>query len=73
MGHREKHLIRWVEKMAELCTPEFIHWVDGSEEENTKLCVQLFKIGTFIKLNESVLHGTDRVADLPDRCTLIHE
>ncbi len=38
---QNKHLIRWVEKMAELCTPESIQWVDGSEEENTKLCAQL--------------------------------
>ena len=29
-----KHLIRWVEKMADLCQPEAIHWVDGSEAEN---------------------------------------
>ena len=28
-----KHLIRWVEKMAELTQPDRIHWVDGSQEE----------------------------------------
>ena len=28
-----KHLIRWVEKMAELCRPDSIHWVDGSQAE----------------------------------------
>src|SRR5258708_36315081 len=54
---QNKHLIRWVEKMAELCTPESIHWVDGSEEEDTKLCAQLVKIGTFIKLNEELWPG----------------
>ena len=54
---QNKHLIRWVEKMAELCTPESIHWVDGSEEENTKLCAQLVKTGTFIKLNEDLWPG----------------
>ena len=52
-----KHLIRWVEKMAELCMPESIHWVDGSEEENTKLCAQLVKTGTFVKLNEESWPG----------------
>ena len=36
-----KHLIRWVEKMAELCQPEAIHWVDGSDAENEYLCEQL--------------------------------
>jgi GTP-dependent phosphoenolpyruvate carboxykinase len=29
-----KHLTRWVEKMAELTQPMSIHWVDGSEAEN---------------------------------------
>lgn len=24
-----EHLIRWVEKMAELAQPDHIHWVDG--------------------------------------------
>ena len=31
-----KHLLRWVEKMAELTKPDSIHWVDGSEEENER-------------------------------------
>ena len=28
-----KHLLRWVEKMADLCKPDAIHWVDGSKAE----------------------------------------
>jgi phosphoenolpyruvate carboxykinase (GTP) len=43
--------------MAELCTPQSIHWVDGSDEENTKLCADLIKSGTFIKLNEESWPG----------------
>ena len=43
--------------MAELCTPESIYWVDGSEEENSELCAQLVKSGTFIKLNEELWPG----------------
>ena len=27
------HLLRWVEKMAALCEPQRIHWVDGSATE----------------------------------------
>jgi phosphoenolpyruvate carboxykinase (GTP) len=46
-----KHLIRWVEKMAALCQPAAIHWVDGSEAEYDRLCGQLVKSGTFIRLN----------------------
>jgi phosphoenolpyruvate carboxykinase (GTP) len=30
---RNKHLIRWVDKMAELTQPASIHWVDGSQQE----------------------------------------
>ena len=47
-----KHLIRWVEKMADLCRPDSIHWVDGSQEEYDFLCEQLVEAGTFIRLNE---------------------
>ena len=36
-----KHLLRWVDKMAELVKPEAIHWVDGSKEEYDDLCDQL--------------------------------
>jgi len=52
-----KALIRWIEKMAELCTPQSIHWVNGSPEENKQLCAQLVKAGTFIKLNEELWPG----------------
>ena len=52
-----KHLIRWVEKMADLCQPDHIHWVDGSQAEYDSLCQQLVKAGTFIKLNEQIWPG----------------
>ncbi len=51
---KNKHLLRWVEKMAELTTPARIHWVDGSDEENKHLCAELVQNGTFIKLNEKL-------------------
>ena len=47
-----KHLIRWVEKMAELTQPAAIHWVDGSQEEYDWLCDEMVAAGTFIKLNQ---------------------
>ncbi|MFM9953019.1 MAG: phosphoenolpyruvate carboxykinase (GTP) [Opitutaceae bacterium] len=47
-----KHLLRWVEKMAELCKPDAIHWVDGSQGEYNALCAQMVAGGTFIKLNQ---------------------
>ena len=46
---RNKHLLRWVEKMAQLTKPAAIHWVDGSEKENKALCAQMVASGTFIK------------------------
>jgi phosphoenolpyruvate carboxykinase (GTP) len=51
------HLIRWVEKMAELTQPAAIHWIDGSAEENDYLCRQLVEAGTFTKLNEELWPG----------------
>ena len=52
-----KHLIRWVEKMADLTQPEKIHWVDGSKAEYEKLCQELVDAGTFIRLNRKLWPG----------------
>ncbi len=52
-----KHLLRWVEKMAELTKPAAIHWVDGSQEEYDQLCARMVASGTFIKLNEELWPG----------------
>ena len=52
-----KHLLRWVDKMAELTRPDNIHWVDGSQQEYESLCAQLVENGTFIKLNEKTWPG----------------
>ena len=51
------HLLRWVEKTAELTRPAAIHWVDGSEEEHAELCSQMVESGTFIKLNQDLWPG----------------
>ena len=52
-----KHLLRWVEKMAALCQPAAIHWVDGSQAEYDALCAQLVAGGTFTKLNQKLWPG----------------
>jgi phosphoenolpyruvate carboxykinase (GTP) len=52
-----KHLLRWVEKMAEITRPERVYWVDGSEQEYETLCAELVESGTFIKLNQELWPG----------------
>ena len=52
-----QHLLRWVQKMADLCKPAAIHWVDGSQEESDALSAQLVANGTFVKLNEKLWPG----------------
>jgi len=52
-----KHLLRWVEKMADLTQPDRIHWVDGSQQEYDRLCQLLVDSGTFTKLNEDLWPG----------------
>jgi phosphoenolpyruvate carboxykinase (GTP) len=52
-----KHLVRWVEKMADLTKPETIHWVDGSKEEYDALCAQMVAGGTLIRLNRDLWPG----------------
>jgi len=41
----------WVEEMANLCTPDTIHWCDGSQTEYDELCRIMVQAGTFTPLN----------------------
>jgi phosphoenolpyruvate carboxykinase (GTP) len=52
-----RHLLRWVEKMAELAQPDSIHWVDGSQREYDRLCNLLEDRGTFVRLNQELWPG----------------
>ncbi|NNN08013.1 MAG: phosphoenolpyruvate carboxykinase (GTP) [Acidimicrobiaceae bacterium] len=47
-----KQLIDWVEEIAQLTTPDRIHWCDGSEREYDELCQLLIDQGTFLKLSD---------------------
>src|SRR4051812_13745054 len=51
------HLIQWVKKMAALCQPAQIHWIDGSKAEYDALCAMMVKGGTLIKLNQKKWPG----------------
>jgi phosphoenolpyruvate carboxykinase (GTP) len=46
-------LIEWVEEVAQLTTPDRIHWCDGSAEEYDAMCQLLVDNGTFTKLSEA--------------------
>lgn len=61
-----RHLLRWVEKMAALTTPAAIHWVDGSQEEYDALCARLVSAGTFTQLNENLWPGCFLARSDPD-------
>ena len=78
-----KHLLRWVEKMADLTKPAAIHWVDGSAEEYQALCGEMVASGTLVRLNQDRWPGcylarsdAGDVARLEDRtfiCSLSKE
>jgi phosphoenolpyruvate carboxykinase (GTP) len=54
---KNDHLLRWVEKMAELTRPARIHWVDGSEQERDQLYAEMVASGALTKLNERLWPG----------------
>ncbi|MES9942680.1 MAG: phosphoenolpyruvate carboxykinase (GTP) [Candidatus Thiodiazotropha sp. 6PLUC2] len=45
-------LLAWIDEIAQLCTPDRIYWCDGSQEEYDRLCDEMVKSGTFIRLNQ---------------------
>jgi phosphoenolpyruvate carboxykinase (GTP) len=47
-----RRLLTWVSEVAALTTPDSIHWVDGSDEENQQLVDHLVEAGTFVKLDK---------------------
>src|SRR5262245_13395 len=49
---RSTKLLAWVEEVAALCKPDRIYWCDGSQEENVRLCAEMVKSGTLLRLND---------------------
>ena len=68
-----KHLIRWVEKMAELTQPANIHWVTGSQAEYEMLCDKLVEAGTFFPLNEKKWPGCFYARSAPTDVARVEE
>jgi len=63
---RNRHLLKWVDKIAQLTRPAAIHWVDGSKKEYDALCRQMVRSGTFIKLNQKLWPGCFYARSDPD-------
>ena len=52
-----KYVLDWVRECADLCRPDEVVWLDGSEAELDALRREAVAAGTLIKLNEEKLPG----------------
>ena len=52
-----KKLLDWVNKMAKLCGPERIVWIDGSEGQKIALEKESVESGELVRLNQEKLPG----------------
>jgi len=77
-----QHLIKWVQKTAELTRPKNVHWVDVSQKELDAICAEMVEQGSLVKLNSSwpgcfyARSSPDDVARVEDRtfvCSLARD
>src|SRR5260221_4769231 len=54
---RNIHLVKWVEKPAEMTKPKAFHWIDGSQAENDKLLREMVASGSLTELNQDLWPG----------------
>ncbi len=57
MKESNKKLIDWVNKMARLCQPDNIVWIDGEEVQKKQLEEESVATGELIRLNQDKLPG----------------
>ncbi|MBE6728473.1 MAG: phosphoenolpyruvate carboxykinase (GTP) [Ruminococcaceae bacterium] len=50
-------VLKWLEEMKELLTPDQVVWIDGSDEQREALREEACKLGELTKLNQDVLPG----------------
>lgn len=49
---KNQHVLDWVSKMALMCKPDEIQWLDGSEQEEKELIKEALRVGDLIELNQ---------------------
>jgi phosphoenolpyruvate carboxykinase (GTP) len=54
---QNKSVLKWLEEMKELVTPDNVVWIDGSEEQLEALRKEACSTGEMIKLNQEKLPG----------------
>ena len=57
MKVKHAKLVAWVKRMAAMCQPNEIVWIDGSEAEKKRLEAEAMSTGELIELNQEKLPG----------------
>ena len=57
MSTRLKSLRDWVAQVAQLTSPDRIHWCDGTDQEYRKLLDEMLDNGTLLELNQANYPG----------------
>ena len=52
-----KTVLKWLDEMKELLTPDNVVWIDGSDEQREALREEAVKLGELTKLNQDKLPG----------------
>jgi phosphoenolpyruvate carboxykinase (GTP) len=66
MNIQNLYLNTWVKRVADLCQPDEIFWLDGSEEEKQKLEDRAVASGDLVKLDQEKLPGCFYHRSAPD-------